>query len=217
MSQNPTRVFYDRLSAVYDLMADAGEHRAMERGLTLLAAQPNERMLEIGFGTGRALIALAEAVGPDGRVVGVDLSDGMRNVTSRRVAQAHLDDRVTLRREEVPPLSDDDATFDAVFMSFTLELFPTPRIPEVLREVRRVLTPRGRLGVVAMATVRPGEPESALERGYKWMHRHFPHIVDCQPIDVERLIVAAGYTLIRQERMDLFTMPVAVVMATPSA
>ena len=67
-----------------------------------------------------------------------------------------------------------------------------------------------------MASVVEGESESALERTYKWMHQHFPHIVDCQPIDVEGLIESAGFTLVEHERISLFTMPVAIVVATPS-
>ncbi len=214
MSPKPSaaRTFYDRISSVYDLIADAGEHRARELGLTRLAASRGESILEVGFGTGHALVALAQAVKPEGRVTGVDLSEGMRNVASRRVAREGLQDRVTLACDEVPPLAFEDNCFDAAFLSFTLELFPPARIPEVLREIRRVLRPRGRVGVVSMASVSPGERESRLEKSYKWMHRHFPHIVDCQPIEVERHVGEAGYELIENERIKLFTLPVAVVV-----
>ena len=174
-------------------------------------------MLEVGFGTGHALVALARAVGPEGRVAGVDLSEGMRDVASRRVARENLQDRVALTCAEVPPLAFEDDCFDAAFLSFTLELFPLATIPEVLREIRRVLRPRGRVGVVSMATVSPGEHESRLEKSYKWMHRHFPHIVDCQPIEVERHVQEAGYELIESERIDLFTLPVAVVVGQKPA
>ena len=101
-------------------------------------------------------------------------------------------------------------------MSFTLELFPLDSIPEVLAECRRVLKPGGRLGVVSMATVADGERESLLEKTYVWMHHHFPHIVDCQPIPAERMIQDAGFQLVQQQRIDLFTMPVAVVVAKHS-
>ena len=65
---------------------------------------------------------------------------------------------------------------------------------------------------VAMATVQPGAKDSALEKTYKWTHRHFPHIVDCRPIEVERVVQAAGFKLTADDRLAIFTMPVAAVV-----
>ncbi len=211
-TSNPARKFYDRISSVYDLIADKGEHRARELGLELLAAVPGEDVLEIGFGTGHSLVALAKAVGPTGSVTGVDLSEGMKRSASRRVDAAEMEGRVTLVCDEVPPLAFDSSSFDAVFLSFTLELFPLLRIPEVLAEIQRVLRLGGRVGVVSMATVLPGEHESPLEKSYKWMHQHFPHIVDCQPIEAERLVEKSGFEILDSQRIALFTMPVAAVI-----
>jgi ubiquinone/menaquinone biosynthesis C-methylase UbiE len=209
---NPARAFYDRISGAYDLIADAGEHRARERGLELLAVAPGEHVLEIGYGTGQALVALAEATGAGGFVAGVDLSEGMRRVASKRLREAGLESRVSISCDEVPSLPFGDSRFDAVSLSFTLELFPMERIPEVLREIQRVLRPDGRVGIVSMATVLPGERDSPLEATYKWMHQHFPHIVDCRPIDMERHVREAGFETLESERLSLFTMPVAIVV-----
>ncbi|MCD6371912.1 MAG: hypothetical protein J7L39_04340 [Candidatus Aenigmarchaeota archaeon] len=43
-------------------------------------------------------------------------------------------------------------------MSFTLELFDTPEIPKILTEIKRVLKPKGRLGIISM----PKEDENSL-------------------------------------------------------
>tara|TARA_R110002049_G_scaffold285698_4_gene466987 strand:- start:114699 stop:115349 length:651 start_codon:yes stop_codon:yes gene_type:complete len=212
MTSNPAEQFYDRISHAYDLIADGGEHVARKRGLALLDVQPRESVLEIGFGTGHSLRAIAETVGRDGKVTGVDISSGMKDVATRRLTEANLMDRVNLVVADVPPLPFDDDSFDAVTMSFTLELFAAETIPQVLAECRRVLKPQGRLGVVSMATVADGDKASALEKTYIWMHTHFPHIVDCQPIELETLVESAGFELTKQERMQLFTMPVAIVV-----
>lgn len=214
MTKNATQQFYDRIAHAYDLIADGGEHKARERGLALLDAQAGESILEIGYGTGHSLLSLAESVGQSGHVAGIDISPGMRDVAQKRVAESGKQDLVDLRVGSVPPIPFDDDSFDAVTMSFTLELFPIPTIPNVLAECRRVLKPGGRVAVVSMATVEDGDHESILERTYIWMHTHFPHIVDCQPIPLEKLVEEAGFGLVKNERIDLFTMPVAIVVAT---
>jgi demethylmenaquinone methyltransferase/2-methoxy-6-polyprenyl-1,4-benzoquinol methylase len=213
MTTNLTQQFYDRISHAYDLIADGGEHAARERGLLLLDVQPGESILEIGYGTGHSLVQLAKSVGESGRVTGIDISPGMRDVAQKRVSEAGVEGQVELRVGAVPPLPMEDGSFDVVAMSFTLELFPLETIPTVLSECRRVLRPGGRLGVVSMASVEDGDEESVLERTYIWMHTHFPHIVDCQPIPVEKMITDAGFTLDKHERISLFTMPVAIVVA----
>jgi demethylmenaquinone methyltransferase/2-methoxy-6-polyprenyl-1,4-benzoquinol methylase len=210
---NLTQQFYNRISHAYDLIADGGEHEARERGLELLNVQPGESVLEIGYGTGHSVVQLAESVGRSGHVTGIDISSGMRDIAQKRVSEGGLDDRVKLTVGEVPPLPMEDDVFDVVTMSFTLELFPLKTIPTVLSECRRVLKPGGRLGIVSMAAVKDGEDESLLERTYIWMHTHFPHIVDCQPIPLEELVTNAGFTLSVHERMSLFTMPVSMVVA----
>ncbi len=214
MTGSATEHFYDRISHAYDLIADGGEHKARERGLELLDVRGGEAVLEIGYGTGHSLVALAASVGEEGSVKGIDISAGMRDVAIKRVQQAGCEGRVDLLVQSAPPLPFPDHSFDAISMSFTLELFPAETIPDLLAECKRVLKPGGRLGVVSMASVEEGQSESTLERTYIWMHTHFPHIVDCQPIPVERLLQAAGFKLTRHQRIDLFTMPVAVVVAT---
>lgn len=208
----PTRSFYDRISHVYDLIADAGEHEAREKGLKVLAAREGERVLEIGYGTGHSLTELARSVGTSGRVSGVDISQGMHDISERRVREAGYASQIELKVAAIPPLPYADESFHAVSMSFVLELFPLEQIPAVLAEIARVLRPAGRVSVVSMATTRDGESDSVLEHTYKWLHKHFPHIVDCQPIDVDNLVRDAGFVDVHESRMEIWTLPVAIVL-----
>jgi ubiquinone/menaquinone biosynthesis C-methylase UbiE len=100
---------------------------------------PGESILEIGFGTGHCLAALAEAVGPQGKVFGLDISEGVLAQTAAMLARKGLTDRVDLRRGDATLLPYTDGVLDGVFMCFTLELFDTQEIPLFLRECRRVL------------------------------------------------------------------------------
>ncbi len=207
------RDFYDRISQVYDAIADSSEHAAREAGQKLLDVQLGQRVLEIGFGTGNSFVEIAKQVGAQGRVSGVDVSQGMLNVTAAKVQEAGLGDRAELKLGDGVELEWADQSFDSVFMSFTLELFSEDDLPRVLAEVKRVLVPGGRFANVSMATVKPDERESVLELTYQWMHRHFPHIVDCRPIDVRELLTEAGLTVETEDRIAIWSMPVSITLS----
>ena len=207
------RAFYTRISSVYDALADRDEHRARQMGLTLLDAQAGEHVLEIGFGTGSSLVGLATAVGASGRVCGLDLSPGMKAVAEQRLRSTEASATVDLRVAAVPPIPFADMAFAATFTAFTLELFPDDTLPTVLREVRRTLCAGGRLAAVSMDVGTAEQRRAAPERIYTWMHRHFPHIIDCRPIDVEQRLGQAGFTIQRSERLEIWGLPVVACLA----
>jgi ubiquinone/menaquinone biosynthesis C-methylase UbiE len=213
---------YDHMSAFYDLLAGSSEQPFQERALRWLDAQPGERVLEIGFGTGHGLLALARAVGPEGQVYGVDLSFGMCRAARARVDRAGAelglgDPRLNpLAGLQVAPCRADalDLPFaagalDAVFLSFTLELLDTPEIPLALQECRRVLRAGGRLAIAAMSR----ERQNAMTRLYEWAHDRFPRYVDCRPIYVQAALVEAGFHTLKAETRSMWGLPVAVVLA----
>lgn len=208
-SREETRSYYNKIAQFYDLLAEHSEGPMRAAGLKLLAATAGECVLEIGSGTGHCLIELAQAVGPHGRVYGIDLSDRMVELAQELVCGQGLADRVELKCGDAEQLSYDSDSLDAVFMSFTLELFDTPDIPRLLAECRRVLKPGGRIVVVAVS--HEGEPGLALQV-YEWTHRHFPNLLDCRPIFVRRVLEAAGFT-IREVRLAQMWVPVEIVLA----
>ena len=140
---NRTRSFYDRISRGYDLIADSSEHAIRERGIRALGLSEGQRVLEIGYGTGHGLVSLSNAVGKTGQVHGVDISLGMTAVARARIGSAGLRN-VTLTVGDAGVLCFRSNVFDAVLMSFTLELFESA-VPEVLAEVHRVLRDGARL------------------------------------------------------------------------
>ncbi len=203
------RTNYDRLSRWYDWLA-ASEARYREAGLACLAAQPGEAVLEIGFGTGQTVLALATAVGHSGRVCGLDVSPGMLTVAKNRLAQAGAGEQVDLRLGDAVDLPYDTAVFDAVFMSFTLELFAEADMPLVLAEVRRVLRVNGRLGVVSLAQ----EGGGTAVRLYEWCHAHWPAVIDCRPIRLLDVLQTAHFCPVQVKRMSMWGLPVEIVVAT---
>lgn len=202
---------YNRLARWYDLLAGGSEARLRDRGLSALAVGEGEIVLEVGFGTGQALPALARAVGEQGHVYGIDISDQMVERARARVEAAGLSARVELVRGDAFKLPWPGSAFDAAYFAFTLELFDTPDIPVVLAECRRVLKPGGRLGVVAMAQRRSG---SLMVRLYEWAHRWFPSAVDCRPIPVRALIEQAGFVVGLVEESSTWGLPVGILVGT---
>jgi len=210
-SRDEARASYDRLSRWYDWLSGPAEARCRDAGLRMLAARAGESVLEIGFGTGHALLALARAVGPAGRVYGIDLSPGMVGLAEQRIREAGLSGRVELTCGDAVHLPLETNSVDAVFTSFTLELFDTPEIPLVLAECRRVLRTGGRIAVVALSnTERPGP---AL-RLYEWAHARFPRFVDCRPIFLAQAVRDAGFEVVSEARMTMARLlPVSIVLA----
>jgi ubiquinone/menaquinone biosynthesis C-methylase UbiE len=210
-SKEEARASYDQLSRWYDLLAGRFEQKYQDAGLQKLRVKQGERVLEIGFGTGYALVALAQSVGSSGKVYGIDLSEGMCRVAKARVDNAHLAERVELTCGDAARLPYVAESFDVVYMSFTLELFDTPEVPIVLGECRRVLRAGGRLGVVAMS--KRGR-DTLMTRLYEWAHRSFPRYVDCRPIFVRQALEDAGFYVGDVTAMSMWGLPVDIVVAS---
>ena len=209
-SKEDAKTYYDCISVVYNWFGGIFERKPAEKVLSYLKVENGETVLEIGFGTGHCLQQIALSVGKNGKAYGIDISDGMLQVTRKKLEKAGLMDRVELHHGDASNLPFIDETFDAVFMSFTLELFDTPEIPLLLNEVKRVLKAGGRLGVTSLSKAKGN---SIALRLYEWIHGKWPKYVDCRPIYLEQSLRKAGYTIHSKEMDNLFVLPLEIVVA----
>lgn len=198
------------MSKWYDLLASPSERKYRAAGLQKLCAREGESVLEIGSGTGNDILTLAQSVGKTGKVCGIDISEGMCDIARSRIEKAGLSGRVRLDCGDAGKLPYNDNSFDAVYMSFTLELFDTPEIPVVLHECRRVLRTGGRICVVAMSKK---EKTGVMVKLYEWSHVQFPNYVDCRPIFVQNTLENAGFQILDATEMSMWGLPVEIVVA----
>ncbi len=122
---------YDRLN---DLMTAGLHHRWREMGVILAQVGPGATALDVCCGTGDFAFALKRAVGPGGRVIGVDVSEEMLNV-AREKSGAH--------QLYVEFLTGGPAGFDACTVGFGIR--NVADIPRAFSEMRRVCRPGGRV------------------------------------------------------------------------
>lgn len=200
---------YDRLSPCYDILT-APERRLETAALDMLAPREGECVLEIGCGTGRALVRVAERVGENGEACGVDRSPRMVRRARRRIRTRGLSPRAAVLPADARRLPFPPGRFDALFLSFTLELFDAQEIPAVLRECRRVMRPDGRLALVSLSAEGGPSPLRGLYRGAR---RVFPSVLDCRPIAAARVLRENGLRPVVAKRRLLWGMPVEVVVA----
>lgn len=170
---------YDRMGRWYDLLCQGFEDKHRNAGVRALRPGAGDAILDIGCGSGRAIVALAAMVGRSGKIYGLDLSKGMLNLARRRVETASATARVALVRGDARQLPFKPSSFNGIFMSFALELFAAREMQRVLVECRRTLRPGGRVCVVALSK-RGGD--NLVAKTYEWLHRKFPQYVDCRPI-----------------------------------
>jgi enediyne biosynthesis protein CalE5 len=113
-------------------------------GLILHGSQlsPGLHILDLASGSGEPALALAKAVGPDGRVVATDLVPEML-VVAQEIAHAHRLTNIEFRDADAEHLPFASSSFDRVTCRFGIMFFPDTQ--KSLSEIRRVLKPAGRV------------------------------------------------------------------------
>jgi len=131
-----------RVAATYTTSDVVEQRRAVRAALRLA---PGERVLDIGSGPGFLALEMAEQVGPNGSVHGIDPSDSMLAIATAN-APAPGSAPVQFGAGEATALPFPDATFDVVTATQVYEYLPD--LPAALAEASRVLRPGGRLLVL---------------------------------------------------------------------
>lgn len=123
-----------------------------DRLVAALAVGPGEKVLDVACGNGTLSLRMASMVGPEGEVVGIDLSERMVERAREIAAAEHkpgADASTRFIHMDADALSFPAQTFDAAVCALGLMYLPDPA--RALREMLRVLVPGGRLALAVWA------------------------------------------------------------------
>jgi SAM-dependent methyltransferase len=174
----------------------ASNRERNRRTIELLGIGPRDRVLEIGFGPGLA-VAAAAAAAVHGSVVGIDHSAVMLGAARRRNRKAIAEGRVDLRLGPVLDLLPGLAgRFDKALAVNVYMFFPDG--PALLRAVREVLVPGGRVAI----TFQPRGADASDEKARVGGER------------IAREMTAAGFTAVTIKRMPMRPVAAVCVLGT---
>jgi ubiquinone/menaquinone biosynthesis C-methylase UbiE len=175
----------------------AAQRRAVLEALDL---GPGERVLDIGSGPGLLAFEMAAAVGPEGRVCGVDLSEDMLSLARARCAAWPW---VAFESADATRLPYSEGAFDAAVSTQVYEYVPD--VPAALAELHRVLRPGGRALILDTdygSFVWHTEDRARMARVLAAWDEHFVH-PDLPRVLSPRLR-EAGFTVVRREVVPMF-------------
>jgi ubiquinone/menaquinone biosynthesis C-methylase UbiE len=135
---------FHRASSTYDHIGPSFFAHFGRRLVEHASLPLNARVLDVASGRGAVLFPAAEAVGPHGFVVGIDLAEGMVEETARKADHGGLSN-VEVRQMDAEHLDFPGSSFDAILCGFAIFFFP--QLERALAEFRRTLKPGGRIAV----------------------------------------------------------------------
>jgi demethylmenaquinone methyltransferase / 2-methoxy-6-polyprenyl-1,4-benzoquinol methylase len=160
--------------------------------LRLANVQEGQRVLDVACGTGRGTVGLVQAVGAEGRVDALDLSEAMLDQARAKLEKRGLGNRVHFKQGNAIELPYPNETFDLVYNGYMFDLIPLDGFLPILKEMRRVLKPGGKLVLVNMS--KPDERKTFFEKVYEkgWA------VMPCRPVLMSGYLEPAGFTDIQR-------------------
>lgn len=207
------RAVYDRIGRVQDWQAFY-EDATTDRLVAEADLAGGQTIFEFGCGTGRLAAHLLTALPASVNYLGVDISPVMVDLATSRLAAWGERAKAVLVDGSLP-LPAGDAFADRVMSSFVFDLLEAGYARAVLDDLRRILTPDGRL---CLASLTHGE--RLIERGFSrtWtgLWRVAPQVVGgCRPINVSALL-GNDWQIQHRSRVHRLGLVTDVVIATPS-
>lgn len=152
------RATYHAAADCYDLPPLSFWGRYGRATVARLRLEPGQRVLDVCCGTGASAIPAAEAVGPAGRVVAVDLAPGLLEAGRAKAQQRGLT-QLEFREQDITLLTETEESYDAVVCVFGI--FFLPDMANAVRGLWRFVRPGGQLAITTWGP-RVFEPANAV-------------------------------------------------------
>ena len=195
------RYGWDRAASTYERSWQKQLEPAQNRLMEMAVLTAGERVLDLACGTGLVTFRAADTVGPRGRVIGTDISDGMIEQCTQ-IANKLGASHATFQRMAAEHLGFDDASFDAVLCG--LGMMYVVDFAGAIREMFRVTKPGGR----AVSAVWGRRDRCGWSGIFEIVERRVssdvcPMFFQLGTGDLQKLLFeAAGFSGVRSERID---------------
>lgn len=171
---------------------EAAQHRKIDRLLDLAGVGPDRRVLEIGTGWGELALRAASR-GAD--VVTLTLSAEQRDLAVRRIAEAGLSDRVSVRLQDYREAR---GAYDAVVSVEMIEAVGADYWPVYFRSLRDALAPAGRIALQSITM--PHARMLLTDRTHTWISKYvFPGGLIPSRRAIEEHAARAGLGIVSDE------------------
>lgn len=184
---------YTRWSVGYDVFFSGIVQNGRRLAVEMMNCQPDDRVLEVGVGTGLSL----DHYPSETRIVGIDLTPRMLEKAQERVRRKELAN-VDLELMDAQEMSFDAGTFDRVVAMYVASVVPDPK--RMVAEMRRVCKPGGDLFIVNHFT-----NPNRLVRGFETMLTPLSSFLGFRPdFPLDRFVSETGLDVVRTRPVNLF-------------
>jgi len=183
---------YEKLAKVYDLTFGPTLHPGRVQAIQRMIIRPNDRILEVGVGTGINLALYPK----DCTVTGIDFSASMLEKARERMWRKEVRNARLLQMDAADLRFPDD-TFDIVYAPYLISVVPDP--VRVACEMRRVCRPGGRIIFLNHFL----SPNTFLSRAERLMSPFTVHIGFKSDLDLPAFLAQAGLDPVSIERVNI--------------
>ena len=138
--------YYDEMNEIMSMHMVQGWHKFMMKKAGDISGK---RCLDVGTGAGEIAFHVARKAGPDGKVVGVDITPRMLELAAKKEADLHLPCKIDWVVGDALALDFPDDSFDLVTSGYMLR--NVTDIQKAVSEMHRVLAPGGKVVVAELS------------------------------------------------------------------